>query len=200
MIAAESRAGLRDGALVVLEGLDSAGKSTQVEALVEKLGRLGSAPNWLHVPSGDSDVTRAVYEAMEDGRLVSPFAHQLLHLACHAENANKIAELRHDGGLLLDRWWWSTWAYGVRSADLSNGERRALEDIIEVVWGRVVPDVAFLFLHPFSADRHNVAGVEGAYRELADRHPLVAVVVPEGAVEDRTEFMLGELEGRGVLS
>lgn len=183
----------------MLEGLDAAGKSTQVGALVEKLGRLRSAPNRLHMPSGDSDVTRAVYEAMEDGRLVSPFARQLLHLACHAENASKIARLRDDSGLLLDRWWWSTWAYGVRSADLPDGERRALEDVIEVVWGSVVADVVFLFLHPFSTDRHNVAGVESAYRELVDRHPVVAVVVPEGDVEDRTEFMLGELEGRGLL-
>lgn len=200
MIAAAPRADLRDGALVVLEGLDSAGKSTQVEALVGKLGRLGSAPNRLHMPSGVSDVTRAVYEAMEDGRLVSPFARQLLHLACHAENASKVAELRDDGGLLLDRWWWSTWAYGVRSADLSDDERRTLEDVIEVVWGKVVADVVFLFLHPFSADRHNVAGLEGSYRELADRHPVVAVVVPEGNVESRTEFMFDELEGRGLLS
>lgn len=200
MIAAKSPAGLRDGTLVVLEGLDSAGKSTQLEALVEKLGGSGPAPNRLHMPSGSSDVTRAVYEVMEEGRLVSPFARQLFHLACHAENASKIAELRAAGALLLDRWWWSTWAYGVRSADLSDGERRALEDVIEVMWGRVVADVVFLFLHPFSADRHNVAGLEGAYRELADRHSVVTVVVPEGDVEDRTEFMLGELEGRGLLS
>ncbi|MDP8930526.1 MAG: hypothetical protein M3O70_18640, partial [Actinomycetota bacterium] len=82
MNAAEARVRLRDGVLVTLEGLDSAGKSTQAGALVERLGELGSAPNRLHMPSGDSHVTRAVYEAMEDGRLESPFARQLLHMAC----------------------------------------------------------------------------------------------------------------------
>jgi len=200
MNATEPSAVLRDGALVVLEGLDSAGKSTQAEALIERLGRLGSAPNRLHMPSGDSNVTKAVYEAMEDGGLKSPFARQLLHLACHTENASKIAELRENGGLLLDRWWWSTHSYGVCSADLSDRERRALKEVIDVVWGGVAADVVFLFLHPFSADRHNVAGIEAAYRELADRHPDVAVVVAQGDVKDRSEFMLGELAGRGLLA
>lgn len=199
MGATKTTKGLRDGALVVLEGLDSAGKSTQGQALANRLGGSGAALNRLHMPSGDTDVTRLVYGAMEGGDLRSSFAQQLLHLACHAEHAGRIAHLRDNGGLLLDRWWWSTWAYGVRSAAVSANERRVLESVIDVVWGDVAADIVFLFLNPFSEDRHNVASVEPAYRQLADAHPDVAVAVPVLDVDGRTEFMLDELEGRGLL-
>src|SRR4051794_7388128 len=102
---------LRPGALVVLEGLDRTGKSTQMSALRE-LRWDYPVPIFTHMPSGLTDLTQAIYRLTEAKRIASPLARQLLHLACHAENLGPLDLERREHAVVLDRWWWSTMAYG----------------------------------------------------------------------------------------
>lgn len=102
---------LRPGSLIVLQGLDRSGKSTQMKRL-SKLAWAEPRPEFTHMPSGMTDLTKDIYSFTEDRQISSPLAQQLLHIACHAENIELIADARQHHGLFLDRWWWSTVAYG----------------------------------------------------------------------------------------
>src|SRR5437868_1252792 len=102
---------LRPGSLVVLEGLDKTGKTTQRKELAAAPWD-PPTPLVTHMPSGLAELTEAIYQATEHHEIASPLARQLLHLACHAENLPALAEARQERGVILDRWWWSTVAYG----------------------------------------------------------------------------------------
>jgi hypothetical protein len=90
---------LRPGTLIVLEGLDKTGKTTQRQAL-EAAGWDEPAPLVTHMPSGQTDLTRAIYETTEHADIHSSLARQLLHLACHAENLVALATARERVGLI----------------------------------------------------------------------------------------------------
>src|SRR5258708_36870334 len=102
---------LRPGTLIVLEGLDRTGKSPQADAL-KALRWAEPAPVFAHMPSGLTALTGEIYRLTEHTPITSPLARQLLHLACHAENIDTLARARQTSGVVLDRGWWSTVAYG----------------------------------------------------------------------------------------
>lgn len=110
---------LRPGTLVVFEGLDRVGKLTQVDALRE-LNWGAPAPTFAHMPSGSSSLRQAIYRLTEREAIDSPLCRQLLHLACHAESQPFLRAARASGGLILDRWWWSTVAYGWATGALAD--------------------------------------------------------------------------------
>ena len=80
----------RPGSLVVFEGLDRSGKSTQIKRL-SMLNWKAPGPKFTHMPSGMTALTESIYELTENEKIGSPLARQLLHLACHAENIAPIA-------------------------------------------------------------------------------------------------------------
>jgi thymidylate kinase len=102
---------MRPGSVVVFEGLDRTGKSTQLERL-SGLSWKPPGPVFAHMPSGLTSLTSSIYTVTEHEDISSPLARQLLHLACHAENMHALVAGSSQGGLVLDRWWWSTMAYG----------------------------------------------------------------------------------------
>jgi dTMP kinase len=188
---------LRPGALVVLEGLDRTGKTTQRDAL-EAAGWDPPAPLVTHMPSGTTDLTKAIYETTERQRITSALARQLLHLACHAENLPPLVETRRERGVVLDRWWWSTVAYGWFDGLRDQLSEEAFFGAIEMVWGGFDADVVFLFLATYEEDSHNVSSVTDGYRWLAGRHKDIVVEVPAGSQESTTAFLLDELKRRGL--
>src|SRR4051812_6277273 len=151
--------GLNPGVLIVFEGLDKAGKSTQVDLLRDRLVE-GTAA-FPHMPSGDTAFTQGIYRLLEDHRPQSGLAQQLAHLACHCENVPAILDSLSLKGVVLDRWWWSTMAYGwytgaVAQAGVSESTFR---ELIGAIWDRVQPDVIFLFLAAREEDPNNASGV-----------------------------------------
>jgi hypothetical protein len=70
---------------------------------------------------------------------------QLLHIACHAENIRPLADARVRHALFLDRWWWSTVAYGWYGAGLamSGLNESVFFGLIESVWSAQQADVVF---------------------------------------------------------
>jgi thymidylate kinase len=71
---------LRPGSLVVFEGLDRSGKSTQIERM-SRLDWEAPGPSFTHMPSGMTELTKSIYSLTEHQRIRSPLARQLLHLA-----------------------------------------------------------------------------------------------------------------------
>ena len=72
-----------------------------------------------------------------------------------AQRGSPIADARARHGLFLDRWWWSTAAYGWYGAALARAglNESVFFGLIESVWSAQQADVAFLFMTPHESDR-----------------------------------------------
>ena len=189
---------LRPGTVVVLEGLDKTGKSTQVTALENLLDPAGTA--FAHMPSGFTTFSADIYNILEDPnrRPRSGVAQQLAHLACHAENMPYLAEQLKTRALLLDRWWWSTLAYGwyggpIRDAGFTQAN---FEELIHRVWAPIVPSVIFVFDTPREEDSNNLTGVAEGYAVLLAASANIAVQIPDLDEHDTTQFILDQLRRR----
>lgn len=189
---------LRPGALVVLEGLDGGGKSTQRDIL-SQLAWAPPGPRFMHMPSGMTELTQAIYEVTERNRIESLLARQLLHLACHAENRPHLEDARSRSGVILDRWWWSTVAYGWFGGLDAVVPNERFFGAVEMVWSGLEADVVFLFAASHTDDRKNSDAILCGYRWLAERQPDIAVQVPDGDIPSVTAFILDELDRRGLL-
>lgn len=195
-----ARLHLKKGSLVVFEGLDRSGKSTQIGE-ISRLDWHAPGPSFMHMPSGMTELTKSIYSLTERERIGSPLARQLLHLACHAENIPSIADMRSARGLFLDRWWWSTVAYGWYGGDLAGAglAESTFFGLIESIWSGQQADVVFLFMTPFVNDSLNREEVRAGYEALARENKLFTIVVPEGGPEVTTTFILSKLRSCGLL-
>jgi NTP pyrophosphatase (non-canonical NTP hydrolase) len=189
---------LRTGTVVVFEGLDRAGKSTQRE-LLESVVDPGST-TFAHMPSGFADFTRRLYRLLEAKPPAEPLARQLAHLACHSESIEELIRSTRRGALVLDRWWWSTLAYGwyATGPDLGLSEE-TFRALIDEVWGGVKADLVFLFLDAHLSDVNNAEGVREGYEAMAAADPDHVVIVPAMSVSDTHDFILTQLRQRGLV-
>jgi dTMP kinase len=188
------------GSLIVLEGLDRSGKSTQADRL-RSLEWESPGPTFMHMPSGVTELTQRIYRLTESESMESPLARQLLHMACHAENMAALTDARRAGGVVLDRWWWSTIAYGWYGAglDAAGVDESVFFGMIDAIWARQSADVVFLFTTPYERDDLNRDSVRQGYEQLADWHPSLAVKVPPGTQDETSAFLVSQLRGRGLL-
>lgn len=103
--------------LIVLEGLDGAGKSTQVRKLKEYLERLRGSLEYIHFPRYDSDVyggliSRFLKGEFGDNDSVHPQLVALLFAEDRHGAAPGIRKVLENGGtVLLDRYVYSNIAY-----------------------------------------------------------------------------------------
>lgn len=190
---------LRSGVLVVFEGLDKAGKSTQIERCKGLLGG-DPAPHVVHMPSGLSSATDKVYDLLESEIFQSSLARQLIHLGCHAESVPALTALRAESGVLLDRFWWSSVAYGWYGGHIGDVgvEWGSYMHVIDSIWGRLIPDLVFLFVNPYEEDGNNSDDVDAGYRRLAYEYSNITVFVPTLPVDETTDFIVKELVRRGL--
>lgn len=192
---------LKPGTLIVLEGLDKTGKTTQSQEL-RRLFDL-STTRHVHMPSGFTAFTDETYSMLESS-IRTPqngLAKQLAHLACHAESVPQITELLESTAVILDRWWWSTLAYGWYSGDISATSitESTYRALIDGIWSELKPSVVFLFDRPYDEDANNSDPILAGYRLIAAADPG-AVLVPQANPEIVTSFILDELRRRSLLA
>jgi len=137
------------GAVFVFEGPDGVGKSTLVTAVKRRLNGLSVLD--LSFPGSIAGTLGAHVYALHHRheqygvREMTPDARQLLHVSAHVETIITLVRPHvADGGVvLLDRYWWSTWVYGVLSGVPKSSLKRMIA-LEQFYWKRIQPKAVFL--------------------------------------------------------
>ena len=163
--------------LVVLEGLDGAGKSTQVKLLKEYLEKVCPSMDYIHFPRYDAPVYGELIGKFLRGGFGSlDSVHPQLVALLFAEDRRDAAELikrtiEHGGTVLLDRYVYSNIAYQcAKLADASEAEQLR-EWIINTEYGHFAlprPDVNIFLDVPIDFVRESLSN----HRSGNDRNYL----------------------------
>ena len=188
--------------IVVFEGVDGTGKTTLSRLLAEyyrlqepqtplitesfpgsRSGTLGELIYRLHHNNAPG---------MLQATNIAPAALQLLHVAAHVDNiANHIAPALHMHGsnLILDRYWWSTYAYVRRHLaeqqawDIVNAERG--------FWKELPKPLIIYLRREVSLKRHEIDEVT---HRAVDRYYQEVI-----AEERRNSTFIAEIDNSGSL-
>ena len=112
----------------IFEGIDHAGKSTIVTELSNKLKEMKIAHSTYSFPGKESRTVGALVNDLHHNqdvyfdKPIDALSLQMLHVAAHIDTINSriIPDLKAGKVVLIDRFWWSTFAYGV-----ANGIKRS---------------------------------------------------------------------------
>ena len=119
---------VRQGKLYIFEGIDHVGKSTIVNRVKTRLLNNGSDYSSYSYPGNEERSLGAlIYQFHHNPEEyidypLNPSSLQLLHIAAHLDLLERciIPDLKQGKTVLLDRSWWSTFAYGI-----ANGIKRS---------------------------------------------------------------------------
>ena len=151
---------------IVLEGLDGAGKSTQIRLLRSLFAERGVASEYVHFPRFDAPVYGELIARFLRGEFggvdeVNPYLVALLYAGDRAEAAGMIRGwLREGKAVILDRYVWSN--VGYQCAKLASGEERdrLARWILDLEFGHNAlprPDVSLFLDVPFSFTERKLA-------------------------------------------
>lgn len=139
------------GKLFVFEGLDNVGKTTIINLIHKSLTDKGLPSIIVGFPGIESGtIGNLVYNLHHSPdnfgiSSIQPITLQILHIAAHVDNIIQLIKPALTEGIivLLDRYWWSTYAYG-KSAGLKEKTLKRLIDIEREYWGQYSPTRMFL--------------------------------------------------------
>lgn len=137
------------GLLVVFEGAEGAGKSTQLRLLADWLGARGNDVVAVREPGGTivgDEIRRVLLDPESD---IVPRAEALLFMASRAQLVEREVRPALDAGtvVLVDRFFLSTYAYQGAGRGLSEDDLRAANAIAT---NGLVPDLTLLLTLPVS--------------------------------------------------
>lgn len=189
-----------------MEGADGSGKTTLAHALVAHLQAGGLRTMYFSFPGREPGTLGAeVYDLHHRSRergvaAIHPASLQLLHIAAHIDaiETRILPALRQGTHIVLDRFWWSTWVYGI-VAGASPSSLKAMIDVEHGHWGKVRPAMAFLVVR--AKGRADDVAVERRkrieeYQRLAalERNDYpVRTITNEGTVPAALKKILAEL-------
>lgn len=139
------------GRLIVFEGADGVGKTTLSRYACRALAARGTPTMFYAFPGSlAGTLGELVYRIHHDKRgghpkRIVPVALQALHIAAHIDAIERIIRpaLASGATVVLDRFWWSTWVYGM-AAGVRPVVLRKMVDLEESVWGSIKPEVVIL--------------------------------------------------------
>lgn len=162
---------------IVLEGLDGAGKSTQIGLLRERFTQRGIESAYLHFPRFDAPVYGELVARFLRGEFgsadrVDPYLVALLFAGDRAEAAPQIRQWIADGkAVLLDRYVYSNVGYQCAKLPAGDERRRLARWILDLEFGHNAlprPDLSLFLDVPFSFTERKLSAV----REGDDRSYL----------------------------
>jgi thymidylate kinase len=174
------------GKLIVFEGPDSVGKTTLARTLVARFDGFRIPCDYVSFPGkGMGTLGRLVYDIHHDMmqfgiNSINSTSLQLLHIAAHIDAIGRVIvpALKNGRIVVLDRYWWSTFVYGM----VSQANRQSLEQMIALEknhWGEIRPHVVFLLrrARAGSADLR-LPQLIAEYEKLAQCESAFTNVVP----------------------
>jgi hypothetical protein len=139
---------------------------------------------------------------------MTPAARQALHIAAHLDaiECQILPALRAGRWVVLDRYWWSTWVYGITEG-IAPSTLEAMVQTERSQWGSVLPAVAVLLRRDSSTARDENPEAWDTLRDAYDalaaresaRHPVQLVLNTE-RVSDTVAHVLAALETLGAPS
>ena len=137
----------RTGRLIVFEGGEGSGKSTQLRLLADALAKASIEHRCLREPGGTELGEEVRHLLLEREWKVVPRAEALLFMASRAQLVEREMRPALDRGevVLLDRFFLSTYAYQIGGHGLPEAEVRAANGLAT---GGLVPDVTLLLTFP----------------------------------------------------
>ncbi len=163
--------------LIVLEGLDGAGKSTQIERLRQLLAQRGVQSEYLHFPRFDAPVYGELIARFLRGELgavdaVNPWLVALLFAGDRADAAPMIRRWLSEGrAVILDRYVYSNVGYQCAKLADADDRKRLQKWIIDTEYGYFNlprPDLSLFLDVPFAFTERRLT----AQREGDDRSYL----------------------------
>lgn len=204
------------GKLLVVEGPDGVGKTTVCRLLAASLTERGHDVLPLSFPGKQpGTVGELVYRVHHDQgpvrvQDISSLAKQALHVAAHIDAIDRqiVPALQAGKTVLLDRFWWSAWVYGLVGG-CHRHKLRALVEAERSAWGNVRPTLAVLLRRPNPIDRADPLpewkSLVVEYARLAERERRlypVSIVNNIGTPEAAAASIIDELgpgtPGRGT--
>jgi len=168
------------GKLFVFEGSDGVGKTTISEKVFEKFKYNGVDALFLSFPGKEPSTLGEVVYKIHHGskkygiKNISPSSLQTLHIAAHIDCIENriLPALLNQKTVILDRFWWSTVAYGIASG-VSINILEAMVNLEKEIWKNVLPDQLFLITRkqPFRIELDSCmwSKVCTAYDELYEK-------------------------------
>jgi len=151
---------VRSGLLIVFEGFEGAGKTTQLRLLTERLRKAGMEVLSLREPGGThlGDSIREIL--LDPSKKISPAAEALLFMASRAELVPQQIDpaLARGVVVLMDRFFLSTYAYQIYGRGLPEPEIRSANALAV---GGLVPDLTIVLEISATEGMHR-ASVRGA--------------------------------------
>ena len=197
----------KNGRLIVFEGGDNVGKSTIIKTLVEDLESKGQVVSQLAFPGNQPHTLgKWVYDyhhAPANSK-ANQTSLQMLHVAAHIDCIeNQIVPFLKDGQLVvLDRFWWSTWVYGIVGG-VSEQNLKRMISIEKNYWGEILPSCVFWLrrrkaeIDPFQQK------VCGEYRRLTEmesgNHPVFEIC-NESTVDAALSNIVSHLTSLDLMS
>lgn len=196
------------GKLFVFEGADGVGKSTFTKEAAEYCRGKGEETLILSFPGREENsLGKIIYDIHHNAesfgiRQISPTSLQTLHIAAHIDwIENRILPALSNGlTVILDRFWWSTVAYGI-AADISKDVLTAMIGLEKITWRDVKPDILFLITReePFRAELSNEkwSRVCEAYKALTQEENgkyFIEIVENSKSLKEMTDWIAGRFE------
>lgn len=198
-------------ALIIFEGVDAAGKSAVCNEYLKALIHHGIAAKLLAFPGNTpGTLGHLVYQLHHDTRSMgveqlTAASLQALHIAAHLDAIESVITPTLEAGetVVLDRYWWSTWVYGLVGG-VCPGLLQALIDTERLAWGRWLPSIVFHVTRPFPLRDEPIETWEALryeYDKLAEReeknYPVRILPIDgnlAGTVEHALSMTFGDKE------
>lgn len=190
---------------IVLEGLDGAGKSTQIRMLGQMLAARGIESEYVHFPRFDAPVYGELIARFLRGELgsieqVDPYIVALLFAGDRADMAAQIRRWEAEGKVVIvDRYVYSNIGYQCAKIADEEGRKRLKEWILQTEYGHFDiprPDISIFLDVPFAFtarslaqsrsgdDRSYLNGAEDIHESSLDLQRMVRNVYLEAAKSD----------------
>ena len=158
--AASKRSRHEQGKLVVIEGPDGVGKTAIATEVSRKIIEVGHSCEQVAFPGNKvGTLGKLIYGIHHSPSQygindLTPTAAQALHVAAHLDSIEQtiLPILRTGRHVVLDRFWWSMWVYGLVSGVRKNTLRRMV-DLERSQWRGVSPFGLFLIRRNEPIDR-----------------------------------------------